>query len=131
MMEWKNMIIFVLTIFTFMIGNLLGLEKSIDNVSENKETKEFKRSLSDLAGFDMNAFARYFPRAYIPSTPAPEDVNCYMEVETTKVVGGRCVNMGRSPIRACQSGIHSEIYHPDCMRTTTQETRTSSPTQST
>lgn len=36
----------------------------------------------DLEGFDMNAFTRYFPRAFIPSTPAPEEVNCYMEVET-------------------------------------------------
>lgn len=30
----------------------------------------------------MNAFTRHIPRAFIPRTPTPEEVNCYMEVET-------------------------------------------------
>nr|XP_022313136.1 uncharacterized protein LOC111118115 [Crassostrea virginica] len=121
-MEWKNLSVLVMAFFVLMIGNLFGLENTADKEilpeSNKKETKGMKRSIDDLVGFDINAFSRHIPRALIPSTPAPEEVNCYMEVETTKIVGGRCVNMGRSPIRACQSGIHSEIYHPDCMGAT-------------
>ncbi|KAK3751053.1 hypothetical protein RRG08_044631 [Elysia crispata] len=37
-----------------------------------------------------------------PSTPRPEDVNCYVEVRTTTQMGGRCGRMGR--VYTCQAG---------------------------
>ncbi|KAK3751047.1 hypothetical protein RRG08_044625 [Elysia crispata] len=42
---------------------------------------------------------------YTPPTPPPEDVNCYVEVPTTTMVGGRCVNMGSESF-VCQAGAY-------------------------
>ncbi|RUS69795.1 hypothetical protein EGW08_022441 [Elysia chlorotica] len=42
---------------------------------------------------------------YTPPTPRPEDVNCHVEVPTTTMVGGRCVDMG-SQAYVCQAGAY-------------------------
>ncbi|XP_076459493.1 uncharacterized protein LOC143292793 [Babylonia areolata] len=56
---------------------------------------------------------------YTPSTPAPQNINCYVEVPTIVRRGGQCVQLGvrgggargrrsRRPW-ACQAGINLEI----------------------
>ncbi|RUS69794.1 hypothetical protein EGW08_022440 [Elysia chlorotica] len=42
---------------------------------------------------------------YTPSTPSPEDVNCYVEVPVTRRVGGRCVSLGSNAM-GCQAGVY-------------------------
>uniref|UniRef100_A0A0B7BHK3 Uncharacterized protein n=1 Tax=Arion vulgaris TaxID=1028688 RepID=A0A0B7BHK3_9EUPU len=54
---------------------------------------------------------------YIPNTPSPGDVNCYIEVPTMLTVGGRCVPFGRSRMWSCQSGIHIQMSN-ECERMT-------------
>ncbi|CAG5116973.1 unnamed protein product, partial [Candidula unifasciata] len=54
-------------------------------------------------------------QAYVPTTPSPENVNCYFEVPMVQTVGGRCVRFGRSRRWSCQSGIHMEMSD-DCER---------------
>lgn len=42
---------------------------------------------------------------YTPSTPSPENVNCYVEVPATRRVGGRCVSLGSNAM-GCQAGVY-------------------------
>ncbi|XP_048760640.2 uncharacterized protein LOC125669854, partial [Ostrea edulis] len=105
----------------------------VDNVFENKikGTKPVKRTTHEWSQFSINDLPRYLARFNLPTTPAPEDVDCHMEVETTTLVGGRCVNIGRSPLRACQSGPYLDVHNGACMGTGAQATESSGPTQST
>ncbi|KAL8573599.1 hypothetical protein ACOMHN_007152 [Nucella lapillus] len=65
----------------------------------------------------------------IPTTPSPEDINCYVEIAPPiQMVGGVCKRIGprfsqrrsrygrrRMSFRwACQAGVHLEINSPDC-----------------
>ncbi|XP_070185701.1 uncharacterized protein [Littorina saxatilis] len=55
---------------------------------------------------------------YTPSTPAPADINCYVEVPTTERTGGRCIQLGlrgraRNRPWACQAGVHL-AFSADC-----------------
>ncbi|PVD38695.1 hypothetical protein C0Q70_01315 [Pomacea canaliculata] len=59
---------------------------------------------------------------YTPSTPAPENINCFVEVPTTTRVGGRCIQLGsirgrssRNSPWACQAGVHLAITQ-ECQR---------------
>ncbi|KAK7501341.1 hypothetical protein BaRGS_00007466 [Batillaria attramentaria] len=57
---------------------------------------------------------------YTPSTPAPENINCYVEVPTTTRVGGRCIQFGRRGSRfrpwACEAGAYLDFYSTRCQR---------------
>ncbi|XP_076458079.1 uncharacterized protein LOC143291847 [Babylonia areolata] len=66
---------------------------------------------------------------YIPTTPSPENINCYVEIVPPTRVGGVCKNMGHlnrrrgrnnrrrmQTIWACQAGVHLEMGHPACGR---------------
>ncbi|XP_005093821.1 uncharacterized protein LOC101852677 [Aplysia californica] len=46
-----------------------------------------------------------------PSTPRPEDVNCYVEIPTTETFGGRCIRLGRNGryFYGCRAGLHLRI----------------------
>ncbi|CAG5117881.1 unnamed protein product [Candidula unifasciata] len=65
---------------------------------------------------------------YTPTTPSPEDVNCYVEVPVTRRVGGRCVLLGSSTW-GCQAGIFL-AFNSDCQSEATQQTPTQTPAAS-
>ncbi|GFN98419.1 hypothetical protein PoB_002492500 [Plakobranchus ocellatus] len=52
---------------------------------------------------------------YTPPTPRPQDVNCHVEIPTTTLVGGRCVNLGSdsSTNMVCQAGAYL-AFNADC-----------------
>ncbi|KAL8588055.1 hypothetical protein ACOMHN_012093 [Nucella lapillus] len=57
---------------------------------------------------------------YTPTTPAPHNINCYVEVPTTIRKGGQCIQLGRFRVPgsrrgpwACQAGIHL-AFSQDC-----------------
>ncbi|XP_005093822.1 uncharacterized protein LOC101852909 isoform X1 [Aplysia californica] len=48
---------------------------------------------------------------YTPTTPRPQDVNCFVEVPATQRVGGRCVPLGAS--MGCQAGVYL-AFNSEC-----------------
>ncbi|OPL20793.1 hypothetical protein AM593_06213, partial [Mytilus galloprovincialis] len=56
---------------------------------------------------------------FAPDTPSPNDVECYVDVETcrTRRIGGRCVNFGRTTLRVCQAGEYTGfLFNNQCSR---------------
>nr|KAI8765121.1 hypothetical protein BgiMline_002791 [Biomphalaria glabrata] len=56
---------------------------------------------------------------YVPPPVPPSEVNCHVEVQTTRLHGGRCVNFGTSGISnravlSCQAGAYFEINNKEC-----------------
>lgn len=74
-------------------------------------------------GLEMSGMNTDMYLSYTPSTPAPHNINCYIETKVTR--GGRCVQMGprgRPSTRRlwmCQAGIDLGIS-PDCPPPTTR-----------
>lgn len=67
---------------------------------------------------DMNIW-----HAYIPNTPAPNEVECFVEVVTVRRQGGRCTRLGGvSRPYICQSGPHFEFF-PACKETLTRKAK--------
>ncbi|XP_076458262.1 uncharacterized protein LOC143291993 [Babylonia areolata] len=80
----------------------------------------FQQLVDALQSEDMSNHEMYMH--YTPTTPAPHNINCYVEVPTTLRKGGRCIQLGRFRGRgrgsrnrpwACQAGIHL-AFSPDC-----------------
>ncbi|XP_052791155.1 uncharacterized protein LOC128225149 [Mya arenaria] len=63
---------------------------------------------------DPNQYANSW-NPYTPTLPAPENVDCYIDVQITRRQGGRCVQLGGENSRPyiCQSGPHID-FAPRC-----------------
>ncbi|XP_052265504.1 uncharacterized protein LOC127867997 isoform X2 [Dreissena polymorpha] len=51
----------------------------------------------------------------VPTIPAPQDVDCHIELQTIQIQGGKCTQLGGDRRRPyiCQSGPHI-VFEPRC-----------------
>ncbi|XP_052815791.1 uncharacterized protein LOC128242606 [Mya arenaria] len=53
--------------------------------------------------------------AFVPATPAPEEIDCHVEVEVVHRIGGRCVRLGGvRQMSVCQSGMYLDVHNTEC-----------------
>ncbi|KAL5018183.1 hypothetical protein ScPMuIL_003905 [Solemya velum] len=70
--------------------------------------------LSDLTRLQQRRWTSEEMMAFAPGTPSPDQVQCHVELQITRVVGGRCVRLGTFGQRACQSGRYLDIFNTVC-----------------
>ncbi|GFN98420.1 hypothetical protein PoB_002492600 [Plakobranchus ocellatus] len=74
----------------------------------NQQTTPSSGDLTDIIrhlSSTENILGNFDLMQYTPSTPSPENVNCYVEVPVTRRVGGRCVSLGTNAM-GCQAGVY-------------------------
>ncbi|KAL4240873.1 hypothetical protein ACF0H5_001658 [Mactra antiquata] len=72
-----------------------------------------------LSGIDRSSAAEVSGlrdiSAFIPDVPNESEVNCQIEFEVVRAVGGRCVRLGGVGRTAvCQSGIYLDLQNQEC-----------------
>ncbi|BFZ17922.1 hypothetical protein BsWGS_20961 [Bradybaena similaris] len=100
----------------------VGREKR--NAGSSQAPHSNDQLMNILHEYDTNSVDVNLLR-YTPTTPSPEDVNCYVEVPVTRRVGGRCVLLGSSTW-GCQAGIFL-AFNSECQSEATQQPATQAP----